>query len=290
MARGGAGAADRLRQCGQPADRARSRAPARDRHALLVGRNALAAGAAMADRKPAAGAAGQHAWAWHSPFGASATCFCFCRPALVRDSTSAPDATVLGVHAGHLDPFGGAVRTGAGPARDLSRSRRRAEGWRIAAARSRRARRLPQSPGGGAGGAFLWCWWWRRDCSRTAWRACAPSIRDSSPRNVVTFSLDYPRAWKNADKEKHRERLLARLAAVPGMASISYGAAGSVSRRLVERVDPRARIGAHGQRRRGDCRAGHRAPRTLKPWACRPLRGQGIRPEATCAPPARSPW
>jgi putative ABC transport system permease protein len=45
-------------------------------------------------------------------------------------------------------------------------------------------------------------------------------------QNVVTFSLDYPRAWKNADKEKHRERLLARLAAVPGVASIGYGAPG----------------------------------------------------------------
>jgi predicted permease len=44
--------------------------------------------------------------------------------------------------------------------------------------------------------------------------------------NVVTFSLDYPRVWKNADKEKHRERLLARLTAAPGIASISYGAPG----------------------------------------------------------------
>jgi predicted permease len=45
-------------------------------------------------------------------------------------------------------------------------------------------------------------------------------------RNVATFSLDYPRAWKGADKQKHRDRLLAGLAALPGIASISYGAPG----------------------------------------------------------------
>jgi putative ABC transport system permease protein len=45
-------------------------------------------------------------------------------------------------------------------------------------------------------------------------------------QNVVTFSLDYPRAWKGADKEKHRERLLAGLAELPGIASISYGVPG----------------------------------------------------------------
>jgi len=45
-------------------------------------------------------------------------------------------------------------------------------------------------------------------------------------QNVVTFSLDYPRAWKGADKEKHRERMLARLTEVPGIASISYGVPG----------------------------------------------------------------
>jgi predicted permease len=45
-------------------------------------------------------------------------------------------------------------------------------------------------------------------------------------QNVVTFSLDYPRAWKAVDKEKHRERLLARLTEVPGIASISYGMPG----------------------------------------------------------------
>jgi predicted permease len=45
-------------------------------------------------------------------------------------------------------------------------------------------------------------------------------------QNVVTFSLDYPQAWKGADKEKHRERLLVRLAAVPGIVSIGYGAPG----------------------------------------------------------------
>ncbi len=45
-------------------------------------------------------------------------------------------------------------------------------------------------------------------------------------QNVITFSLDYPQAWKGADKQKHRERLLARLAATPGIASISYGVPG----------------------------------------------------------------
>jgi predicted permease len=45
-------------------------------------------------------------------------------------------------------------------------------------------------------------------------------------QNVLTFSLDYPQAWKGADKEKHRERLLARLTEVPGIASISYGMPG----------------------------------------------------------------
>jgi len=47
-----------------------------------------------------------------------------------------------------------------------------------------------------------------------------------APQNVLTFSLDYPRAWKSADKDKHRERLLARLAEVPGITSISYGVPG----------------------------------------------------------------
>jgi len=45
-------------------------------------------------------------------------------------------------------------------------------------------------------------------------------------QNVVTFSLDYPRAWKDADKEKHRDMMLARLAEVPGISSISYGIPG----------------------------------------------------------------
>jgi predicted permease len=45
-------------------------------------------------------------------------------------------------------------------------------------------------------------------------------------QNVVTFSLDYPRAWKDADKEKRRDMMLARLAEVPGISSISYGIPG----------------------------------------------------------------
>jgi predicted permease len=47
-----------------------------------------------------------------------------------------------------------------------------------------------------------------------------------SARNVVTFSLDYPRAWKDADRETHRERLLARLAEAPGIDAVSYGMPG----------------------------------------------------------------
>jgi predicted permease len=46
------------------------------------------------------------------------------------------------------------------------------------------------------------------------------------PEHVVTFSLDYPRAWKGANKERHRDRLLALLTAVPGIASVSYGLPG----------------------------------------------------------------
>ena len=49
-------------------------------------------------------------------------------------------------------------------------------------------------------------------------------------QNVVTFSLDYPRAWKSADQEKHRERLLARLVGLPGVHSASYGMPGPYQR------------------------------------------------------------
>jgi predicted permease len=45
-------------------------------------------------------------------------------------------------------------------------------------------------------------------------------------QNVITFSLDYPQAWKGADKRKHRERLLARLSGVPGIDAVSYGMPG----------------------------------------------------------------
>ncbi len=47
-----------------------------------------------------------------------------------------------------------------------------------------------------------------------------------SAQGVVTFSLDYPRAWKDAAKEKHRAILLARLDALPGVAVCSYGGPG----------------------------------------------------------------
>jgi predicted permease len=43
-------------------------------------------------------------------------------------------------------------------------------------------------------------------------------------QNVMTFSLDYPRAWKDADKDRFRVRLLARVASLPGIASFSCGA------------------------------------------------------------------
>ncbi len=43
-------------------------------------------------------------------------------------------------------------------------------------------------------------------------------------QNVMTFSLDYPRVWKDADKDRFRERLLARVAALPGVVSFSCGA------------------------------------------------------------------
>jgi len=45
-------------------------------------------------------------------------------------------------------------------------------------------------------------------------------------QNVVTFSLDYPRAWKDTNKEKHRETLLARLTELPGVSAVSYGLPG----------------------------------------------------------------
>src|ERR1700690_297232 len=45
-------------------------------------------------------------------------------------------------------------------------------------------------------------------------------------RNVLTFSLDYPRAWKNEDQAKHRDRLVSRVSALPGVAAVSYGVPG----------------------------------------------------------------
>jgi predicted permease len=43
-------------------------------------------------------------------------------------------------------------------------------------------------------------------------------------QSVMTFALDYPRAWKDADKDRFRERLLARVASLPSIASFSCGA------------------------------------------------------------------
>ena len=42
-------------------------------------------------------------------------------------------------------------------------------------------------------------------------------------QHVLTFSLDYPRAWKNGQKKEHRDTLIARLASLPGVAAVSYG-------------------------------------------------------------------
>lgn len=53
------------------------------------------------------------------------------------------------------------------------------------------------------------------------------SLRSINPgftgQNVMTFSLDFPRDWKGADKERFRQRLLA---GVPGVVSSSYGTPG----------------------------------------------------------------
>jgi putative ABC transport system permease protein len=43
-------------------------------------------------------------------------------------------------------------------------------------------------------------------------------------QSVMTFALDYPRAWKDADKDRFRQRLLARVASLPGIASFSCAA------------------------------------------------------------------
>jgi putative ABC transport system permease protein len=43
-------------------------------------------------------------------------------------------------------------------------------------------------------------------------------------QNVMTFALDYPRAWKDADKDRFRDGMLARVASLPGIASFSCGA------------------------------------------------------------------
>lgn len=45
-------------------------------------------------------------------------------------------------------------------------------------------------------------------------------------QNVMTFSLDYPSAWKRADKDHLRERLLNRVASLPGVVSSSCGGPG----------------------------------------------------------------
>jgi len=42
-------------------------------------------------------------------------------------------------------------------------------------------------------------------------------------QNVMTFWLDYPSAWKPADKDRLRERLLNRVASLPGVVSFSCG-------------------------------------------------------------------
>jgi len=54
-------------------------------------------------------------------------------------------------------------------------------------------------------------------------RAVRPGF---AAENVLTFSLDYPQAWKDADKVEHRRRLTDRLSALPGVTSLSYAAPG----------------------------------------------------------------
>jgi len=43
-------------------------------------------------------------------------------------------------------------------------------------------------------------------------------------QSVMTFALDYPSAWKDADKDGFRERLLTRVASLPGIVSFSCAA------------------------------------------------------------------
>ncbi len=45
-------------------------------------------------------------------------------------------------------------------------------------------------------------------------------------RNVMAFSLDFPRAWKAGETRAARDRLVARLEALPGVSLVSYGAPG----------------------------------------------------------------
>src|ERR1022692_1172065 len=107
-------------------------------------------------------------------------------------------------------------------------------------------------------------------------------------QNVVTFSLDCPRAWKNADKGKNRQSLLARLTELPVLLRSVMGY------RVPTAAVPGARESVFPDRPARPKKAWRltsrlSVPRTLKPSACGRC-GAGNSTRATCAPPARSPW
>ena len=203
---------------------ARGRAPPRDCAALFVGRYALAPGAAVADREPAAGPAGQRSGPGIRRLGRALHAAVFAA-GLRRTIRCRAGCDRAGIHAGHLH-FLGASLFGLAPAL-------RATSLDPAAALKDGG---SQQPGPARAPDFAkrwsccrwrfpWCWWWLAGLfahSLAGLRSINPGF---VAQNVVTFSLDYPQRWKAADKEKHRERLLARLSAVPGIAAISYGVA-----------------------------------------------------------------
>jgi predicted permease len=96
-------------------------------------------------------------------------------------------------------------------------------------------------------------------------------------QNVLTFSLDYPQAWKGADKQKHRTRLLAGLAEAPGIDAVSYGAPGPYqdgSGMAVIRVPGSIRTVKEGAQ--VDLRAV--GPAYFETIGVRPLRGREFNP------------
>src|SRR5262249_5188973 len=45
-------------------------------------------------------------------------------------------------------------------------------------------------------------------------------------QNVIAFSLEYPRAWKPAQRKAARDQFLDAVAAMPGVSRVSYGVPG----------------------------------------------------------------